>query len=93
MKDKKYCKVSDHCHYTGEYRGAVHSIFIFNLKYRVPKIFPVFFVFINCDYHIIVKELAEKFKIQFICLGENIEKYIRIDKNGKEITKYIPYVL
>ena len=25
-KDKKYCKVRDHCHYTGEYRGAVNSI-------------------------------------------------------------------
>ena len=25
-KDKKYCKVRDHFHYTGEYRVAVHSI-------------------------------------------------------------------
>ena len=22
VKDKKYCKARDHCHYTGEYRGA-----------------------------------------------------------------------
>ena len=22
LKDKKYCKVRDQCHYTGEYRGA-----------------------------------------------------------------------
>ena len=34
-KDKKYRKVRGHCHYTGEYRGAVHSIS--NLKYIVPK--------------------------------------------------------
>ena len=25
-KDKKYCKARDHCHYTGEYRGAAQSI-------------------------------------------------------------------
>ena len=35
VKDKKYCKVRDHCHYTGEFKGAVHSIS--NLKYGVPK--------------------------------------------------------
>ena len=32
---KKYRKVGDHCHYTGKYRGAVHSIS--NLQYSVPK--------------------------------------------------------
>ena len=35
VKDKKYCKVRDHCYYTGEYRGTVDSIC--NLKYSVPK--------------------------------------------------------
>ena len=48
--------------------------------------------------------LAEEFKKQFTCLGENTEKYItftvpikkevtRIDKNGEEITKNISYIL
>ena len=26
IKDEKYCKVRDNCHYTCEYRGAAHSI-------------------------------------------------------------------
>ena len=26
LKDKKDRKVRDHCHYTGEYRGAAHNI-------------------------------------------------------------------
>ena len=37
MKYKKYRKVRDHCHYTGKYRGAAHSIS--NLKYSVHKKF------------------------------------------------------
>ena len=35
VKDKKYRKVRDNCHYTGEYKGAAHSIY--SLKYSVPK--------------------------------------------------------
>ena len=41
LKDKKYCKARHHCHYTGEYRGPAHSIC--NLKYSVPKKFPIVF--------------------------------------------------
>ena len=40
-KTKKYYKVTDHCHYTGEYRGAAHSVC--NLKYSVPKKIPIVF--------------------------------------------------
>ena len=39
LKDEKYPKVRDHCHYTGEYRGAAHIIC--NSKDSVPKKIPI----------------------------------------------------
>ena len=75
LKDKKYCKVRDHCHYTGECRDAGHSIC--NLKYSVPKKYSYsFHNGWNYDYDFIIKELGEEFKKQFTCLGENAKKYI-----------------
>ena len=47
---KKTCKVRDHCHFTGNYRSAAHSIC--NLKYKLPKDIPV--VFIMALYIIII---------------------------------------
>ena len=82
MKYKQYCKVSDHCQYTGEYRAAVHKIC--NLKYSVPKKTPIAFHYgFNYDYHFIIKELAVP-----------IEKEVtRIDKHGKETIKNVSYIL
>ena len=105
LKDKKYCKVRDHHHDTGEYRSAVHNIC--TLKYSVTKKIPVVFHNgsdgSNYDYHSIIKELAEEFRKQFTYLGDNTEKCItftvptetevtRIYRNG-EVTKYICYIL
>ena len=56
--EKKNYKVRDHCHYTGEYRGAAHNIC--NLRYKVPKEIPI--VFHNgsiYDYHFIIKEFVK----------------------------------
>ena len=73
---KLYKKVRDHCHFTGKFRGAVHSIC--NLHYKVPKEIPVkIHNGSKYDYHFIIKELAEEFKGEdFECLVENTEKYI-----------------
>ena len=38
---KKYCKVREYCHYTGEYEGAARSMC--NSKYSVPKKIPITF--------------------------------------------------
>ena len=92
-KDKKYCKVRDHCHYTGEYRGVAHRIC--NVKCSLPKeIAIVFHIGSSYDCHFIIKEIAEEFEGQCNILGENTEKYItisfpiekevsRIDNKGK----------
>ena len=59
LEDKKYHKFTDHSHYTGEYRGAAHSIC--SLKYNVPEKIPkAFHNRSNYDYHFIIKELAEE---------------------------------
>ena len=72
---KLYKKIRDHCHFTGKFRGATHSVC--NLHYKVPQEIPVKIhdgsVY---DYHFIITELAEDFKGEFECLGQNTEKYI-----------------
>ena len=71
-KDKNYLKVRDYCHYTGEYRGAAHGMFI--LKYIIPKEISTFFhIGSNYAYHFIIRELAEEFEGQVNCSGENTE--------------------
>ena len=60
QNDKKYCKLRDHFDYTGECKGAVHSIW--NLKYDVPKKIPIVFPNGSNDYcNFIMKELVDEF--------------------------------
>ena len=87
-KFKIYQKVRDHCHYAGKFRGAAHSIC--NLRYKVQREIPV--IIHNgskYDCHFIVKELAEEFKGQFECLGENPEKYITFSVPIKKEMKMV----
>ena len=49
----KYHKVRDHCHKTGRFREAVHSIC--NLRYKTPKEIPVYFIMIL---HMIITSLV-----------------------------------
>ena len=97
--DKKHYKVRDHCHYTGNYRGAAHNIC--NLRYKIPKLIPV--VFHNgsiYNYHFIIRELVKEFDSNFECLGENTEKYItlsapikkKIENKDIEITYKLKFI-
>ena len=67
-------KVKDHCHYTGKFRGAAHSKC--NLNYKVPKDIPIIIHNASYDTHFIINQLAEEFKGELNCIGENMEKYI-----------------
>ena len=57
--------VRDHCHYTGKFRGAAHSIC--NLRYKTPKEIPVVFHSGSTyHYNFIIKQLAKDFEGQFV---------------------------
>ena len=57
-KTGKILKVRDHCHFTGEYRGAAHNDC--NLKCKKPLFLPVIFHNLQgYDSHLFIKQLAE----------------------------------
>ena len=97
-KFKLYQKVTDHGYYTGKFREAAHSIF--NLRYKAPREIPVkIHNDLKYDYNFIIRELAEEFKGQFECLGENTKKYVTFSlpikkehNNGKTITYKIKFI-
>ena len=97
IKFKLYKKVWDHCHYTGKFRGAAHSIC--NLNYKVPQEIPVKIQNgSKYNHYFLIKELAEESKGEFNCLGEIAEKYvsftvpIKKEHNNKTITYKIKFV-
>ena len=96
--DKNKKKLRDHFLYTEKFRGAAQSGC--NLRYKVPKEFPiVFHIGSTYDYHFVIKKLAEEFKGEFECLGENTKKYITFSvplkkkkNNGKKITYKLKFI-
>ena len=67
-------KVKDHCHYTGKFRGAAHSKCNSNCK--ILKDIPIIIHNASYDTHFIINKLAEVFKGELNCIGENMGKYI-----------------
>ena len=67
-------KVRDHCHYTGKYRGALHSKC--NLRLKRTRTIPVFFHNLTgYDCHLFVKRLADS-PGDVSCIPRNEEKYV-----------------
>ena len=86
-------RVCDHCHLSGKFRGAAHEVC--NLKYKVPKLFPVVFHnFSGYDSHLFIKTLGNS-KGDISCIPNNEENYISftkqvivdkfVNKVGKEV--------
>ena len=88
-------KVRDHCHFTGEYRGAAHNQC--NLKCKKPLILPVIFQNLQgYDSHLFIKQLA-KVSGDLSCIPSIEEKYISFSKKivvdeyfSKKMGKLLP---
>ena len=91
-------KVRDHCHYTGNYRGAAHRNC--NLQYKILSYIPIVFHNLSgYDAHLFIKELAASGGSKMEVVAKNKEDYITfsirvavdkyIDKNGVEKEKEI----
>ena len=71
-------RVRDHCHLTGKFRGAAHKIC--NLKYKVPKFFPVVFHNLSgYDSHLFIKILGNS-EADISCIPNNEEINISFTK-------------
>ena len=82
-------KVRDHCHYSGIYRGAAHSLC--NLQYKIPSYIPVVFHNLSgYDAHLFIKELASSSPdgAKMGVIAKNKEDYITFSISG-EVDKYI----
>ena len=67
-------KVRDHCHITGEYRGAAHKVC--NLQFRISTKVPVIFHNLRgYDSHFIIQEIGE-FDLDIGVIPTNSEKYM-----------------
>ena len=80
-KELKEDKVRDHCHFTGQYRGAAHNKC--NLMCRKPMVLPVIFHNLQgYDAHLFIKQLA-RLEGDLNCIPSTEEKYISFSKSIK----------
>ena len=80
-KELKDDKVRDHCHFTGEYRGAAHNSC--NLQCRKPLILPVILHNLQgYDAHLFIKKLSGV-QGELNCIPSTEEKYISFSKKIK----------
>ena len=80
-KELKDDKVRDHCHFTGQYRGAAHNSC--NLQCKKSLILPVIFHNLQgYDAHLFIKQLSG-LKGELNCIPSTEEKYVSFSKKIK----------
>ena len=86
-RELKKDKVRDHCHFTGQYRGAAHNKC--NLMCKKPKVLPVIFHNLQgYDAHLFIKQLA-RLEGDLNCIPSTEEKYISFSKSIKVLVSII----
>ena len=97
--DKNYInkrKVKEYCHYTGKFRGTVHSKC--NLNFNVQKEIPIIIHNASYDTHFMLNQLPIEFKGELNCIGDHMEKYIifsisiKKESNNKTITYKLKFI-
>ena len=79
-------RLRDHCHLSGKIRGDAHEVC--NLKYTVPKFFPVVFDNLSgYDSPLFIKTLGNS-EEDISCIPNNIENYIFFTKQVI-VNKYV----
>ena len=81
MRKNNQSDITDHCHFTGKYRGPAHNEC--NRQFRKPKFTPIFFHNLSgYDSHLFIKNLG-KTQGNIKCIPNNEERYVSFSKDIK----------
>lgn len=78
-------RVQDHCHLTGNYRGAAHNSC--NLRYQVTRTIPIVFHNLGYDSHFLINEISSSFDGKVSVIPINNEHYISFTKTVDDSTE------
>lgn len=84
--EKKNKKTRDHCHLTGNYRGATHSKC--NILFQISKSVSVVFHNLDYDSHFLIEKVTNAFPGNINIIPKNSERYISFSKELPDYNLY-----